>query len=62
MQNDVKAEAAMVILPCPTCGRAVKVLGRVRRVLCACGQVLMEIARESAPLNAVPQPEIRKAG
>jgi hypothetical protein len=62
VQNDVKAEAAMVILPCPTCGRAVKVLGRVRRVLCACGQVLMEIARESAPLNAVPQPEIRKAG
>ncbi len=37
MQNEVKAEAAMVILPCPTCGRAVKVLGRVRRVLCACG-------------------------
>jgi hypothetical protein len=47
--NDVKAPAAMIILPCPTCGRAVKVLGRVRRVLCACGQVLMEIGREKTP-------------
>jgi hypothetical protein len=27
----------------PACGRSVKVLGRVRRVLCACGQILMEI-------------------
>ena len=62
MQNEVKAEAAMVILPCPTCGRAVKVLGRVRRVLCACGQVLMEIARDSAPGTAVPEPEIRRVG
>ena len=61
MQNEVKAESAMVILPCPTCGRAVKVLGRVRRVLCACGQILMEIARDSAP-TAVPQPEIRRVG
>ena len=47
--NDVKTPAAMIILPCPTCGRAVKVLGRVRRVLCACGQVLMEIGREKTP-------------
>ncbi len=45
--NDVKAPA-MVILPCPVCGRSVKVLGRVRRVLCACGQILMEIGREKA--------------
>ena len=48
----------MVILPCPTCGRSVKVLGRVRRVLCACGQVLMEIGRERAPKVA----EVLKAG
>jgi hypothetical protein len=34
---------AMIILPCPKCGRAVKILGRVRRVLCACGQVLLEL-------------------
>jgi hypothetical protein len=48
--SDLKAPAAMVILPCPTCGRSVKVLGRVRRVLCACGQILMEVGREkSAP-------------
>jgi hypothetical protein len=60
VQNDVKAEAAMIILPCPTCGRSVKVLGRVRRVLCACGQVLMEIAREKSSLSAAPS-EIRKA-
>ncbi len=45
--NDVKAPA-MVILPCPACGRSVKVLGRVRRVLCACGQILMEIGGEKS--------------
>jgi hypothetical protein len=59
--NDVKAPAAMIILPCPSCGRAVKVLGRVRRVLCACGQVLMEIGREkSLPMTA--SAEVLKAG
>jgi len=59
--NDVKAPAAMVILPCPTCGRAVKVLGRVRRVLCGCGQILMEIGREkSSPMAA--SADVRKAG
>jgi hypothetical protein len=58
--NDVKAPA-MVILPCPACGRAVKVLGRVRRVLCACGQILMEIGREkSATMTATA--EVLKAG
>lgn len=51
--NDVKAPA-MVILPCPSCGRAVKVLGRVRRVLCACGQVLMEIGCETPEKAAAP--------
>jgi hypothetical protein len=56
--NEIKAPSAMVILPCPTCGRSVKVLGRVRRVLCACGQVLMEIGRERAPKVA----EVLKAG
>jgi hypothetical protein len=56
--NEIKAPSAMVILPCPTCGRSVKVLGRVRRVLCACGQVLMEIGREKAPKVA----EVLKAG
>ena len=25
--NEIKAPSAMVILPCPTCGRSVKVLG-----------------------------------
>jgi len=50
--NDMKASAAMVILPCPTCGRAVKVLGRVRRVLCSCGQVLMEIGGEKSKTAA----------
>lgn len=39
---------AMIILPCPTCGRAVKILGRVRRVLCACGQLLLEVEGENA--------------
>ena len=39
---------AMIILPCPACGRAVKILGRVRRVLCACGQILLEVAGENA--------------
>jgi hypothetical protein len=39
---------AMVILPCPACGRAVKILGRVRRVLCACGQILLEVEGENA--------------
>jgi hypothetical protein len=61
VHNDVKAEAAMVILPCPTCGRAVKVLGRVRRVLCACGQVLMEIAGEKPAVSAGPA-EVRRVG
>ena len=46
--NDSKATRTMVILPCPTCGRSVKVLGRVRRVLCACGQILLEIGQERA--------------
>jgi hypothetical protein len=51
----------MVILPCPTCGRSVQVLGRVRRVLCACGQVLMEIGGEKPRNLAVPAP-VLKAG
>ena len=59
--NDVKAPAAMIILPCPACGRSVKVLGRVRRVLCGCGQILMEIGREkSAPMPA--SAEVVEAG
>jgi hypothetical protein len=65
MQDQINAGAAMVILPCPSCGRAVKVLGRVRRVLCACGQVLMEMAlEESSPTAASPAPplEVRRAG
>ena len=41
-----RARATLVILPCPTCGRAVKVFGKVRRVLCACGEVLVEIGTE----------------
>jgi hypothetical protein len=52
--NEMRAPATMVILPCPACGRAVKVLGRVRRVLCACGQVLMETRAETAPAAATP--------
>jgi hypothetical protein len=44
----------MIILPCPTCGRAVKVLGRVRRVLCACGQILMEIGRDNSSVVKDP--------
>jgi hypothetical protein len=41
--DDVEREAvAMTILPCPSCDRAVKVFGKVRRVLCACGEVLFE--------------------
>jgi hypothetical protein len=52
--NEVKAPTAMVILPCPACGRAVKVVGRVRRVLCGCGQVLMEIApKAEAPAKVL---------
>jgi hypothetical protein len=47
--NEPKSPSTMVILPCAACGRAVKVLGRVRRVLCACGQVLMELAPEKSP-------------
>ncbi len=57
--NDTKSPTAMVILPCAVCGRAVKVLGRVRRVLCACGQVLMEMAPEkSQPRAASPAPAL----
>lgn len=59
--NEVKAPATMVILPCPTCSRSVQVLGRVRRVLCACGQVLMEIGGEKPQNVAVPAP-VLKAG
>ena len=58
--NDVKAPA-MVILPCPTCGRAVKVLGRVRRVLCSCGQILMEVGREKSPPTTASA-KVLKAG
>jgi hypothetical protein len=58
--NEVKAKA-MVILPCPACGRAVKVLGRVRRVLCACGQILMEIGREKSA-SMTSSAEVLKAG
>jgi hypothetical protein len=47
--NEPRTASAMVILPCSACGRAVKVLGRVRRVLCACGQVLMEVAEGRLP-------------
>jgi hypothetical protein len=61
LTNEVKAQAAMVILPCPACSRAVKVLGRVRRVLCSCGQLLMEIGGESTPKAAAP-PQAPKAG
>jgi hypothetical protein len=46
---EAKATAAMVILPCSQCGRSVKVLGKVRRVLCACGQVLFEVVSDEAP-------------
>jgi hypothetical protein len=56
---DTKTPAAMVILPCAACGRAVKVLGRVRRVLCACGQILMEMAPEKPqPRAATPAPAV----
>lgn len=51
----------MVILPCPTCGRSVKVLGRVRRVLCGCGQVLMEIGRENTA-KAAATTKVLEAG
>jgi len=59
--NEAKTPAAMVILPCPACGRSVKVLGRVRRVLCGCGQILMEIGRERAAV-APASAEALKAG
>ncbi len=51
----------MVILPCPACGRSVRVLGRVRRVLCSCGQLLMEVGPEKTPKVAAPA-EVLKAG
>jgi hypothetical protein len=59
LTNETRAPAAMVILPCPACGRAVKVLGRVRRVLCACGQILMEMGNEGTPKAAAPVLEAR---
>jgi hypothetical protein len=52
--DETKATAAMVILPCSQCGRAVKVLGRVRRVLCACGQVLLEVVDGGALNGRAP--------
>lgn len=59
-EEEVRTPAtAMVILPCPTCGRSVKVLGRVRRVLCGCGQVLMEIGRDNP---AVVRDSVAEAG
>ena len=42
MEEPERVRTAMIILTCPWCGRAVKVFGRVRRVLCACGEILME--------------------
>jgi hypothetical protein len=44
--DEKKASTAMIILPCPACGRSVKVVGRVRRVLCSCGQILLEVGPE----------------
>ncbi len=32
----------VLILSCADCNRSVKVFGKVSRVLCACGQVLLE--------------------
>ena len=32
----------VLILSCVECNRSVKVFGKVSRVLCACGQVLLE--------------------
>jgi hypothetical protein len=58
-ENEVRAPATMIILPCPTCGRAVTVLGRVRRVLCSCGQILMEIGRDNPSLA---EKSVAKAG
>lgn len=58
---ETKAPSAMIILPCPSCGRAVKVLGRVRRVLCACGQILMEVAGEKSKPTAASA-EVLEAG
>jgi hypothetical protein len=52
--DETKATAAMVILPCSECGRSVKVLGRVRRVLCACGQILLEVVGEGAMNGRAP--------
>jgi hypothetical protein len=45
LSEEERGPRTLVILPCPTCGRAVQVFGRVRRVLCACGETLMEIGR-----------------
>jgi ribosomal protein S27E len=33
---------SMLILSCSDCARSVKVFGKVSRVLCACGRVLLE--------------------
>ncbi len=60
-ESETKTPSAMVILPCPACGRSVKVLGRVRRVLCACGQLLMEIGREK-PKPVATSAEMLEAG
>lgn len=43
---------AMTILPCPACNRAVKVFGKVRRVLCACGEILLEVEGTNASREA----------
>ncbi len=37
-----RSRTPMIIFSCARCGRSVKVFGRVRRVICACGRVLFE--------------------
>ncbi|MGH9324396.1 MAG: hypothetical protein ACRD3V_31485 [Vicinamibacteria bacterium] len=61
-ENLTRTPTAMVILPCPICGRSVKVLGRVRRVLCACGEILMEVGHETSSSVASSVPTELKAG
>ena len=49
----------LTILTCSVCGRSVKVFGKVRRVLCACGQTLFEHV-PALPARPTSRPGRRK--
>lgn len=59
--DDVETTRTPVtILTCGVCRRSVKVYGKVRRVLCSCGQTLFESVPELAVGQASRPEDARK--